>query len=258
MNSKDSMYAALRELNLSDEEAKVYITLLEKPNTQLQVSRITGINRTKVYRLIEQLEARSLVLRRTDDRGTFLLANDPRVLEIELAAREEKTKRQRQVFERALPVLQSFHAEQTSPFAVQAYEGIEGFKQMQWNELKTKDELLVLGNMTVEELVVNRHWAENVRKKAAERGYRTRELINRPYDEPVFSGVSEFMELYEARFIPEAELPVSTPMVIYNDTVAIYQFDSDKRVGVEVINPAYATTMRSIFEHYWRQGTLRP
>jgi hypothetical protein len=62
------------------------------------------------------------------------------------------------------------------------------------------------------------------------------------------------MNLYEARRISEQDLPVATPMIIYNDTVAIYQFDDQKRVGVEIVNAAYARTMKSVFELYWKNS----
>jgi hypothetical protein len=43
-------------------------------------------------------------------------------------------------------------------------------------------------------------------------------------------------------------------MIIYDNTVAVYQFGDQKRVGAEIINASYAATMRVIFEHYWRLG----
>jgi endonuclease YncB( thermonuclease family) len=54
--------------------------------------------------------------------------------------------------------------------------------------------------------------------------------------------------------VPEESLPVATPMVIYNNTVAIYQFTGEKRVGVEIVNEGFARTMRSIFELYWQSA----
>lgn len=252
MNNKQVLLDELQELNLTKDEAKLYIALIEKPNTHLRLARITGINRTKVYRIVEELEKRGLVSRRTDDRGTFLIASDPDALEIELAAEEGKIRQRRALLQQLVPDLRSLYREAKSPLAVHTYEGVEGFKQMQWNELKTRGELLVLGNVTVEQLVKNRRWSEHFRERVVERGYTTRELINRTYADPTFSEIEGFMNSYSARIIPEAELPISTPVVIYNDTVAVYQFNGEKRVGAEIINATYAETMRSIFEHYWR------
>ena len=258
MNIRTEVMANLVDLNLSKNEATVYIELVTGPNTHLQLSRNTGINRTKIYRIVEQLEKRSLVMRRTDDRGTFLIANDPGALEIEVIAEEEKVKRQREVLSKVISGLEQVNQDQQSLFTVRTYEGIEGFKQMQWHELKAKDEVLVFGNVTTEELVGSRRWAERFRALSATNGHKTREIINVPYEMPIFTENQAFMGLYEARVIPRDALPASTPMIIYNDTVAVYQFNKEKRVGAEIVNAAYAQTMRYIFEHYWNLNVVEP
>lgn len=252
MNSKHYLIENLAQLNLSKEEAAVYVELLEKPNTHLRLARATGINRTKVYRLAEQLEKRGLIMRRTDDRGTFLVASDPNALEIELSTQEARLKRQRKVLQEAIPKLRTVFNDAKNPFVIHTYEGVEGFRQMQWHELQTKDELLTFGNTTLEDMVDDRHWTDKMRERTVERGYRLREIYNETGRRPDFTDNADFWELYEARHVSEEELPVATPMIIYNDTVAIYQTKDGKRVGVEIINEGFARTMKSVFNHYWK------
>jgi sugar-specific transcriptional regulator TrmB len=58
MNNKDLLLDYLVDLvdfNLSKDEAKLYVALLAGPNTHQKLARQTGINRTKVYRLAEDL-----------------------------------------------------------------------------------------------------------------------------------------------------------------------------------------------------------
>ncbi len=252
MDNKQFLINNLEELNVGEEEAKLYIELLEKPNTHLQLARTTGINRTKVYRLIEQLEKRGLISRRTDDRGMFLVANDPNALEIELTVQEAKLKHQRKVLNEAIPGLRAFYKDAKSPFIIHTYEGPDGLRQMQWHELQTKGELLTFGNTTIEDMVVDPYWSERMRERTVKLGYRTREIYNESGRSPDFTDNREYMALYEARRVSETDLPVATPMIIYNDTVTIYQFTDEKRVGVEIINEGFAHTMRSVFELYWK------
>jgi sugar-specific transcriptional regulator TrmB len=254
MNNKQYLMDSLTKLNISKDEAKLYIELLEKPNTHLQLARTTGINRTKVYRLAEQLEKRGLILRRTDDRGMFLVANDPNAFEIELTTQEAKLRRQRKVLDEAIPGLRMLYRDPKNPFVIQTYEGPEGLRQMQWHELQTKGELLVFGNSTIEDMVTEHYWAEKMREYTVEKGYKTREIYNESGRSPDFTTNQEYLALYEARRVSEVELPVATPMVIYNDTVAIYQFTDEKRVGVEIINEGFARTMKSVFELYWKNS----
>ncbi len=254
MNNKQYWIDKLDTFNIGSEEAKLYIELLEKPNTHLQLARATGINRTKVYRLAEQLEKRGLVTRRTDDRGMFLVASDPSSLEIELTTQEARLKRQRQVLDEAVPGLRALYRDAKNPFVIHTYEGPDGLRQMQWHELQTKGELLTFGNSTIEDMVTEHYWAEQMRERTVKLGYRTREIYNESDKSPDFTVNQEYLALYEARRVSEVELPVATPMVIYNDTVAIYQFTDQKRVGVEIINEGFARTMKSIFELYWKSA----
>jgi sugar-specific transcriptional regulator TrmB len=254
MDNKRYLIDNLEDLNIGEEEAKLYIELLAKPNTHLQLARATGINRTKVYRLAEQLEKRGLISRRTDDRGMFLVANDPNALEIELTTQEAKLKHQREVLKEAIPGLRAVYKDAKSPFVINTYEGTDGLRQMQWHELQTKGELLTFGNTTIEDMVTDHYWAEKMRERTVERGYRTREIYNESDKSPDFTTNPEYLALYEARRVSEEELPVSTPLVIYNDTVVIYQFTDEKRVGVEITNEAFARTMKSIFELYWKSA----
>jgi hypothetical protein len=141
-----------------------------------------------------------------------------------------------------------------TPFAIHTYEGVEGLKQMLWYELKTKGELLVFGNTSTEEISGNAEWSKKWRLRVIANGHSTKEIYNDPLKTPDFTDNSEYLKRYSARRVPEQDLPVANSMIIYKDTVAIYQFDDEKRVGVEIINAAYARTMKSVFEHYWRMG----
>jgi sugar-specific transcriptional regulator TrmB len=91
-DKKTNFIEPLVSTGLTHDEAVVYVELLRAPNTHLQLSRNTSIARTKIYRLVESLERRSLVARRTDERGTYLIASDPATLQIDIALREAELK----------------------------------------------------------------------------------------------------------------------------------------------------------------------
>ena len=50
----------LTAYGLSSDESRAYIALLEKPLSHLELARKTGINRTKIYRIADDLEKRVL------------------------------------------------------------------------------------------------------------------------------------------------------------------------------------------------------
>ena len=69
--NKNELINYLTNLGLTEDEVAVYLGLLEKgEGTPLSISRLTGINRTKVYRLIEQMERRKLLVQEIKDSTT--------------------------------------------------------------------------------------------------------------------------------------------------------------------------------------------
>jgi sugar-specific transcriptional regulator TrmB len=255
LNNKNTILAYLKNLNLGEEEASLYLELLKGPNTHLGLARATGINRTKVYRLVDSLELRSLVTTRTDDTGTFIFASDPATLEIELVSNEEKLKGQRAIFEQVLPVLNNIKLQgKDSPlgFAVHTYEGVEGFRQMLWHELKAKGEMLIFGSGKLESLVESVRWSEKHRAMTVKANYTVRELVNPGKKEEVFTKNKEFMHSYNKRWLSENILCMEHQIAMYNDTVATYNWRHDQKVGFEVVNKPYTQMMRQIFEQYWK------
>jgi predicted transcriptional regulator len=260
-NMLSDLVIQLRQAGLSADEATLYAELVHAPATHLHLSRVTGMNRTKVYRVVASLEEQGLVIRRSDDRGTFLIAGDPISIEEMVAKREAKAAVQRTALERVKIMMPLFESSARSEFTIHTYEGVEGMKQMQWHELKTKDTLYALGFLTYEELVDSRRWAESFRERVAQAGYQTYEIISRlPKDyEPNFTDSEVFLQRYTGRTLSPSVLPIYAPMTIYNDTVAIYQVGQEHKFGTEIIHAGFAKTMRKMFEHYWELAKpLRP
>jgi sugar-specific transcriptional regulator TrmB len=255
LNNKNNILLQLRHLGLAGEEAKIYLALLEKPMSHLELARNTGVNRTKVYRLADNLIARSLITYEQGDEGRFLAAADPSNLEVALVTEEENLKAKRQLLKTALPFLQQAYrrntASQPNAFTVNTYEGVAGFKQMLWNELQTKDELLAFGNGTLQDLVGSSRWAEKQRAMVVSKDYKIRELLN-PGTKPAgFTANQDFLKHISERFISPHVLPLDQQICIYNDTVNTYHWRDGKKVGYEVISQSHANMMRQIFEHYW-------
>lgn len=257
LNNKDNILFSLKRLGLMPDEAKVYMTLLDESMSHLEIARRSGVNRTKVYRIADSLIKRGLISEEINDEGRELAAADPSNLEISLTTAEEKLKSQRQIFKQALPLLKDIFAsgDQADPndFIVNTYDGIDGFKQMLWNELKAKSEILIFGHGTIQDLIVSPRWAEKHRVKTLEAGYIIRELLNPGGKREDFTKNTEFVEkAYHKRYISAKILPLEQQTCIYNNTVAIYNWHNDQKVGLEVINKSFSNMQRTIFEAYWK------
>lgn len=257
-NISNEVSQKLQQIGLDNDETRIYVELLKGPNTHLKLSRATGINRTKVYRIIDNLYKQSLVTRRTDDRGTFLVASDPRTLEIKLVEQEEKIKSQRQAMKNILPDLLVLQQQNEESFFVQAYEGQAGLKQMCWHELKCQGQLLALGNGTIEQLVSDTKCAQRHRIAQKEAGYCSLEITNYDYNQKETANFCDNILIkshqYEHRKISPKIIEFDGQTIIYNNTVAIYHWKHDKRVGVEIISKTYARMMRQLFYNYWNHA----
>jgi sugar-specific transcriptional regulator TrmB len=254
LNNKDDIKKYLTAYGLSLDQAKVYLALLEKPLSHLEVARVTGINRTKVYRIADDLEKLSLVKNEQSDAGRVLSASEPKNLEVSLVTKEEELKSKKAILGELLPSLNSiFNSEDSDlKFSVSTYEGVSGMKQMLWNELKTKGEILVFGSGTLEDLVGSRRWAEAHRQKTLDVDYKIREINNKGKKPIKFTSNSSFLNNFNRRHIDEELLDLEQQIAIYNDVVAVYHWRDDQKVGVEIHNKAYANSMRQMFEMYWR------
>jgi predicted transcriptional regulator len=251
LNNSDNIFTNFRNLGLSSDEAKVYIELLRGPSTHLRISRNTGLNRTRVYRVADLLKNRSLITKQSDERGAFLVAADPATLQVNIVSREERVKQQRKTLNSLLPTLEDIRNGNPADFAVHTYEGIEGFKQMLWHELKTKGEVICFGNGELEKLVPDRRWTEKHRSLTMDIGYSIREILNPETELKNFTNLEGYNKHYTYRLIPQATLKIQQLTIIYNDTVAVYHWNNKRKIGTEIINKEYASNMRQVFEHFW-------
>lgn len=253
VNTLDPNIAKMTDLGFSATEAKIYLYLLQHTATHAQISIATGINRTTLYRIIHRLQDRGLVVLRIDDRGKFLVATEPSALEVEVINQESRAKQQRAALNHLLPELLTLQETADADFAVQTYTGVDGFKRMLWNELKTRGDCLCIGSGTLEDLVGSR-WAEKHRSLSAEANYKIREMSNPGTIPANFTNDSRFLEQYEHRIIDRDILAINYLITVCNDTVSIYHKRYEHRRGLEIVSHMYAETMRSMFEQAWCQA----
>ncbi|MDQ5913916.1 MAG: HTH-type transcriptional regulator, sugar sensing transcriptional regulator [Patescibacteria group bacterium] len=258
LNNKNDIKKYLTAYGLSTDEAKVYLALLEKPLSHLELARKTGVNRTKIYRIADDLEKLSLVKTEQLDSGKLLSASEPKNLEVNLVSKEQELKNKRAVLNELLPSLDGIfnRTAEDLKFSVSTYEGVAGMKQMLWNELKTKGEILVFGSGTLEDLVGSKRWAEAHRQKTLDVDYKIREINNHGKKPIKFTSNPKFYENFNRRHISEDTINLEQQIAIYNDTVGVYHWRDDQKVGTEIHNKAYANMMRQVFENYWELAEI--
>lgn len=246
----------LNSLGLSKEESLIFSSLLQKgPSTILSLSRLTGINRTKIYRLTQHLEELGIIQEIIEEHKNFLKAVDLKQLELLVSREEEKAKYLRRV----LPEISSFMPPQTTlsqpATKVVFYRGVEGIKQMVWNTLRCKDQLVGYTYRYLDE-IVGEKFAKDWHEEWIERKLKMRDIYSDAYLEskkkgPIHSFPSPY---FDSKYVPSKILDVNHQIDIYNNVVGIYNWYEGEVFGVEIYNEKIATMQKQLFEIVWKIG----
>jgi len=112
----------LKELDLSGNEAKIYLYLLKHGEKSTgPIIKETGISNSRVYASLNSLIEKGLVTYRVQKRGKYFQASDPSKF---LEKEEEKLKKIQSI----IPQLKSLQNKEEKEIGVAIYEGFDGFK----------------------------------------------------------------------------------------------------------------------------------
>jgi HTH-type transcriptional regulator, sugar sensing transcriptional regulator len=129
----------LIELGLSNNEAKVYITLLELGCTTVtNISRKSKIHRTNVYDSLERLHEKGIVAYLIKENAKYFQATDPDFL---MNLLKEKEHRLLSIIPQ-LKVLDQFSEEKGDACI---YKGTKAFKNILYSYLKYSDSIMTFG-----------------------------------------------------------------------------------------------------------------
>jgi len=227
--------------------------------TLLELSRATGIERTRLYRFIDQwvdqgiveqqLAYKTKVFRAVGvDRIKLLITQKKAALD-GLAASFN-------TFAQEIAMLENSQR----GTSVLYYRGRLGMRQMIWNTMRAKEELLSY---------VSRNWQEVVGQTFFNQWvgeFRTRNIPNRELRHPDFIQTVDTARLqyqdlgptYRWRNLSPAIMNITHGMDIYNDVVAVSYWQGDDVFGIEIMNPVIARMQRDVFNHFWRLAGKEP
>lgn len=252
----------LKNLGISDEEIRVYLSLLERgPSTTTQIAKNASIPKTTVYRLVEEMLKKNLVDKVVGARGMIIEASDPEQISLLLKKKEEKILNLKQAIPSVIDTLRSLQASPRHTTQVSYYEGKKGVQQLIWNSLKSKEPLRSFGYRSLKEAVgiefLVKWWDES-----GLRGQSHRMLAN-PETYKLKDAADEGAKIkfapkpegfFRRRYFTKKELPILTETFIYDDTFAIIQWKEDDVCGVEICNRTIADQEKFVFDKLWRMG----
>ncbi|MBI3980676.1 hypothetical protein HY345_01640 [Candidatus Microgenomates bacterium] len=243
----------LKELGFDEDAGKVYAVLTENgPLTPLRISRLAQIERTKLYRLIDEWKNRGLIEEQLAYKTRLLKACDLERIKLFLDEQKLKIITLENTFAQFSQTITSFK-KNIPATKVLYYQGREGLRQMSWNILQSKTKLLSYTYRSFQEALGQQffnNWAkEFITKKISFWELRHPDFIKSIDDKHL-----KYKSLgsgYKWKIAP-LSVKITHSMDIYDDVVAVSYWKNQEMLGLEIHNRQIADMQRSIFTTLWK------
>lgn len=249
------MEELVKNIGLDTNETKVYMALLELGSaTVTEVSKKAAINRTTGYDVLERLAVKGIV-GYASTKGTKIKyrAEHPSVL-INFLERQQKSYSNKLAkLKKQLPELEFLFKQEKKP-QIKFFEGIEGVEQIYAETLKSKEEILSVGDTeewAAPDLVA---WGKNYNRERARLKIQERILL--PYSKKTLSWFENYpttLKYTQYRILPKdiVNYLFYSEINIYEDKVMIALLKKPHRMGVLITSQEFANILKAMFEVAW-------
>jgi sugar-specific transcriptional regulator TrmB len=251
----------LGRLGFSSEAIEIYLSLLANgPSTLLQVAKNSGIERTKLYRQIDDLVEKGIIEEMPAYKRKTIKAVD--LNSIELLVKEKQS--QAYSLNESLPnfaeAVKAVSSSSLPGVGVVYYRGVEGMKQMIWHILRCRG-LYRTYSYRFWNDILGDSFTEKLNREFIERKFKVHDL----YSDQYLTYKKNWMKtrgkkpggdwnFWSARYISEKIVKINQNIDIYNDTVAYAYWDGDNIFGVEIQNQRVADMQKQIHDLLWKMG----
>jgi len=257
-NTTDSIKEYLQKLGISSDISDLYLALLTHgPLSISDLSRYAGVERTHIYRLMDEMMASTLIEIEVQYKRNIFRAAPVSHLQVLLAKKEQEVYDLRKGFDELQQSLTSDSFD-TPHTKIQSYKGPEGLRQMLWNQSKGEGEnvSILYENMQSK---TNEKFFERWVDEFNKRGSTSRSLIGdhfiKSQKEWYRTHNNERIKKWNARYVSEDLFPITYSTVVYNDVTAYYKWTDEEAFGIELHNKEIANTQRRFFDILWQQST---
>lgn len=234
----------LKEIGLTDNEAKTYLALLSLGKTSIQkISRVSEIKRTTVYDIIDSLQQKGLIRIEMEGFKRKFVAESPERLERILDQNQQK-------FKEHLPDFLSLYNLEGTQNILKYYEGVEGLKNAYQNildDIKAGEDYMIVSNgQGVFDLYGE--WFKDFSERRSKKDLRIRVLVA---DTNWAQENKKLDQIYnmETRVLPK-NTKLQTNMVVTPQKVLINQI-TQPIIGIVIENKSVIEMQQQIFEILW-------
>lgn len=241
------METELKEFGLSENESKVYLTLLKTgTSTANRIAELTGMKRSTTYDTLRLLTAKGIASTFVKDKKNYFESAQPSKL-IELL------KEKQEIIEKIIPELEEIQGAIPKRSTISFFEGKKGVWLVHNDMLETRKEIRFYGSR---QRAINalQHYPGNFVQKRVKLGLRLKAVIAEEDRAHPFYKDPEIKKLSDIRFLKELN-GVDANTFIYGTKVAFMSSGADL-VGIVIESPSILKQQKRIFEILW--NTAKP
>ncbi len=241
----------LKDLNFSEKETTVYLTLLELGSAKAgEIAKKASITRTTVYDILTSLLKKGLVNKYKKGAQTYFGALDPKRLlsyiDREIEQTTDRLTKQKQEVKGLLPELVSLQNAKSSKPKVEFFEGEKGMREAYEDTLSANDGILAYANVeTVHGGIPN--FFPNYYKRRAAKGVPIRAIF--PDTPAAHERMKEDRNEMRKTKLLEEGVTFTPEINIYNNKVLIASWIEKMAIIIE--SQEYADFQRVMFEEVW-------
>ena len=233
----------LREYGLSENEIKIYLTLIKLGESSVQkIAKNSDLPRTTCYHLLESLEQKGLVGYVIKESRKYFSPAQPNKLIQNL---DEKKK----IIEEIIPQLDSLSESIKEKPKVTIFEGIRGVRAILKNVLEERKTIYHYGDIiSIQEVFAHifpQYISERVKRKIRIRIICKKEEAHKDLLETAKKQYRKF------KFITP-NYTFKSSIFIYNEKVAILSLQQEPYYGIIIDNENFHQTQKNIFELLWQ------
>lgn len=251
----DTTIELLKPLGVSEDEARIYLVLLHfGVLSALAISRKLGMGRTKVYRILDKLIEKEVVIQRYNDKGLTFEACEPAKLTILLNKRQAELTALQTSLPQITRVLEQQAGMGKPGSKVLYYQGKKGLSQVNWNLLNAKGEF-VSYEVATADAYMSHEEAEELRAGIVAAKILIRSITNSRRME-AYTQVTELVNKWcQIRQVPGTVINIQADVFIYNDVYAMCHYLGGGEIFcVEIYNQYLAEMQKQLFEYLWARA----
>lgn len=254
MENTDVLSASLQEIGLTEDQAKVYRTLLELgPSKAFKIAFNSGVKRALTYKILDQLEEMGLVtsVETEEDKVTTFSPVHPSKLEELINLKRKNVADAENSLNSIIQTLTSSYNLANKKPNVQFFEGEKGVKYVYDDILRQKCDILIFRsyldntNESVSKII------DELRDRQRRLGLKVRLISSKKPTQEIVKRDKE--NNVSRKYLEEEKFSLPAQISVYGDKVAIISY-KDPIITTVIENSEIRTAFAILFELVWSQA----